>query len=107
MLATVGKPPPLPPMSEGGMNGPAATRVELGIRALGMGCMEPLSALTAVDPVTVLSANILLPNALQPESVAAPATMPINAAARSALPVTRLLISPLVRRYSMDPRLGT
>ena len=56
------------------MKGPAATRVELvGIRAFGMGCMEPPCAgAWAVDPVTVLSANILLPSALQPESAAAP-----------------------------------
>src|SRR5690606_21018282 len=102
-LCTVGNPPLPPPMSEGGTKGPAATRVELGIRALGMGCIDPLlGALTAVEPVTVRSATkALLPSAVQPESAAAPATIPASATALIALRDTRLLISPLVRRYSM------
>ena len=102
-LAIVGTPPP---MSEGGTKGPAATRVDLGISELGIGWVEAPVALTAVEPVTVLSAKSLLPIDVQPESAAAPASRPASATAFSALLDTRLLISPLVRRYSMDMSLG-
>ena len=66
------------------MNGPAATRIELGASASGIGCVAPSCALTAVDPVTVLSAKMLPPRAVHPESAAPPATTPANATTFSA-----------------------
>ena len=70
------------PMSEGGMNRLDATRVEAGIRVLGIGWAASPTALDDVEPVVVPSANV--PIEEQPESAAAPAIMPANAAARSA-----------------------
>ncbi len=68
------------------MKGPAATRVVVGIKALGMGCNVLAGAAElAVELVTVLSVRALLPSAVQPESAAAPATRPTNAAAFSAV----------------------
>lgn len=110
MLCTDGiVPRPPPPISEGGMKGPAATRVVLGIKALGIGCMDDdwLTPFRGVEPVTVLSTKALLPSAVHPESAAAPAIKPANATALSALRDTRSLISPLVRGYSMDLTIGT
>src|SRR5690606_22807311 len=94
-----------PPMSEGGVKGPAATRVG-ATRAFGIGCSMSPEPLAETEPVVVRSAKVLLPSAVHPESAAAPAKRPTNAAALSALPFTQLLISPLIRMYSMDPRLG-
>lgn len=83
-------------------------RVVLGINAFGIGCIDVdwLDTVRGVDPVTVLSTNALLPSAVHPESAAAPATRPAKVTAFSALLETRLLISPLVRGYSMKPTIG-
>jgi hypothetical protein len=72
---------PEPPISEGGMNRDA-TRVEAGMRLLGIRWDVSPTALDDVEPVVVRSANA--PIEEQPESAAAPAMMPANAAARSA-----------------------
>jgi hypothetical protein len=88
------------------MKGPAATRVDWDCSEDGIGCLDVPWALATVDPVVVLSANILLPIDEHPESAVAAARMPTRATTLSALCETRLLISPLVRMYSMDLRLG-
>ena len=85
------------------MKGPAATRVVP--RGLGMVWDETPTALDETELVAVRS-NARPPSELHPESALAPARMPTHATVLSTFPVTRLLISPLVRRYSMDPRLG-
>lgn len=87
------------------MKGPAATRVDWGCSEAGMGWLDVPWALATVEPVVVLSENILLPKDEHPESAVAPATIPTRATTLSALRETRLLISPLVRMYSMDLRL--
>ncbi len=94
-----------PPMSEGGVKGPAATRVGAA-RACGIGCSVSPEPFADTEPVVVRSAKVRLPSAVHPESAAAPAKRPTNAAALSALPFTQLLISPLIRMYSTTPRLG-
>jgi hypothetical protein len=71
---------PEPPMSEGGVNR-EATRADAAPRALGIGWDASPDALNDVEPVVVRSAN--MPIDEQPESAAAPARMPANAAARS------------------------
>ena len=89
------------------MKGPAATRVDdRGCNEAGMGWLEVPWTLVIVDPVVVLSANILLPKDEHPDNAVAAATMPTTATTLSVFCETRLLISPLVRMYSMDPRLG-
>jgi hypothetical protein len=93
-----------PPMSEGGVKGPAATRIG-ALRAFGIGCIVLPWPFAETEPVVVWSAKVRPPSAVHPESAAAPATRPTNAAALSALPFTQLLISPLVRMYSTEPRL--
>ncbi len=86
------------------MKGPAATWVGRDNEP-GMGWLKPGEAAALTEPVVVLS-KLRLPSELQPESAVAPATSPTIVAVLSALPETRLLISPLVRRYSMGMRLG-
>jgi hypothetical protein len=71
---------PEPPMSEGGMNRDA-TRFEGDPRVPGIGWEVSPVALNDVEPVVVRSAN--MPIDEQPESAAAPASKPANAAARS------------------------
>ncbi len=93
-----------PPMSLGGMKGPAATLVG-AVRVFGIGWAPVKSDVALTDPVAVLSKPNPL-SELHPASAEAPTSMPAIAAILSALPVTRLLISPLVRRYSMATRLG-
>jgi hypothetical protein len=58
-----------------------ATRVEGDPRVPGIGWVSSPDALNDVEPVVVLSANIPIDE--QPESAAAPASKPANAAARS------------------------
>lgn len=88
------------------MKGPAATRVDRGCNEAGICWLVVLWALAIVDPVAVWSANNLLPMDEHPERAVAAATMPATATTLSVFCETRLLISPLVRMYSMDPRLG-
>ena len=71
---------PEPLISEGGMNRDA-TRVEAGMRLLGIRWDVSPTALDDVEPVVVRSNT---PIEEHPESAAAPAMMPANAAARSA-----------------------
>jgi hypothetical protein len=87
-VTNVPEEPPLP-MSEGGMKGLEATRVDVGLRELGIG-WERLPALNwPTDPVTVRSPNARLPRAVHPDKAAAAANKPASAAAFRALPVTR------------------
>jgi len=95
---------PLPPISEGGMKGPAATWVApkgFGIAWFGLPMAEADTEL-----VVVRSANARLPRAVHPETAAVPANRPVSATVLSTIPAMRIFISPLVRRYSMEPRLG-
>jgi hypothetical protein len=71
---------PESPMSEGGVNR-EAMRLEAVPSAVGFGWEASPVALNDVEPVVVRSAN--MPTDEQPESAAAPASKPANAAARS------------------------
>ena len=93
-----------PPISLGGMKGPAATLVG-ATSVLGIGWVPWKSDEALTDPVAVLSKPKPL-SELHPASAEALTNMPAIAAILSALPVRPLLISPLVRRYSMEVRLG-
>ena len=69
-----------PPMSDGGMKGPAATRVG-ALSASGMGWLAVPTLVVGTEPVVVRSTNALLPRAVHPERAAAPASIPTNATA--------------------------
>ena len=85
------------------MKGPAATRV--APRGLGIAWFGLPTPLLETELVAVRS-NERPPSELHPESAVAPANKLANATVLRTFPVTRLLISPLVRRYSMELRLG-
>jgi hypothetical protein len=78
---------PPPPMSAGGTN-------RLSASLLGIGWDAGIGAAELTEPVVVLS-KPSPPSELHPESAVALARRPTIAAVLNALPVTRLLISPL------------
>ena len=76
----VTKPPLPPPTSSGGVNGPSATCVEIGLRACGIACEPPDALAGAMEPVGPLNPPRLLHPASEADPIARPAKATILSA---------------------------